>query len=104
MAGRKLRIDGAYAASLAAETRFPYIAGNKYRTGRQPFSPGESQMDSGGPAFQLIPWPNAVPSLRTLASFPGQPRTPALAIVNNSQASTPQNSLFISGFVGKSRG
>ena len=105
MAGRKLSlVGGAVAALLNAPFRAPYIASNIYRTGRQPFAPGESQLDSGGPAFGPIPWPNTVPSLLALASFPGLPRDPALGIVNNSTSDTPNNNLFLSGFSGKSRG
>lgn len=83
---------------------FPQIAGNQYRPGRQPFSPGESQMDSGGPVFNPIPWPNAVPSLLALANDPGTPRARALQINNNAEAVLPANWLFIAGFAGKSQG
>ncbi len=82
----------------------PYNASNQYRTGRQPFSPGNSQLDSGGHPFLPIPWPNAVPSLLMLASFPGMPQAPGLGIQNNSTSSTPDNGLFIAGIAGKSRG
>lgn len=82
----------------------PNIVGRQYRPGRQPNSPGDSQIDAGLFHFRSIPWPNAVQTLSTLASIPGIPRAQALQINNNSTAVLPSNYLFISGFVGKSRG
>lgn len=82
----------------------PNIVGRLFRPGRQPYNPGESQMDSGGPAFNLIPWPNAVPSLLALANNPGIARERGMAIVNNANAQLPENYLFIGGVIGKSRG
>lgn len=102
MAGRCNNI----VAGIARLFKAPYIVSNQYRAGRQPYSPGESQMDSGGPAFQLMPWPNAVPSIlaQMLSNQPGLPRAPGLGIYNNAQSQTPDNGLFIAGFSGKSRG
>jgi len=84
--------------------RVPNITPKVYRPGRQPHSPGESQIDSGNPHFNQIPWPNSVPSLIALANHPGTPRNRALQISNNSTASAPNNYLFLKGFAGKSRG
>jgi len=81
----------------------PNIVGKQYRPGRQPYSPGESQIDSGNPHFSPIPWPNIVPSVIALANSPGVPRTRALQIANNSGAPGLTNYLFIAGFAGKSR-
>jgi hypothetical protein len=92
------------AKGLATLFHFPNNVNLQYRTGRQPYSPGQTQTDSGGPAMGLIPWPTAVPSLLLLASSPGTPRAPGMGINNNSTASTPNNSLFIGGFTGKSKG
>lgn len=100
MAGRPI----AMSKGPSVPFRFPNLASLFFRPGRQPYNPGESQMDSGGPAFNLIPWPNAVPSLVALANNPGIARERGLAIVNNSVSSLPENFLFIGGVIGKSRG
>lgn len=83
----------------------PYIAGHQYQTGPQPNVPGESApVNWPGAVFQPTPWPNAVPTLSTLANFAGLPRARGEVAVNNQFAFLPSNSLFIGGIVGKSRG
>lgn len=86
----------------------PYIAGASYAPGLQPNSPGESAIEYGGIPFggfyHGIPWPNAVPSINALASFIGSARDYPIASVNNAVATLPTQSLFIGGFVGKSKG
>lgn len=84
----------------------PNIQGRVYAPGWQPNSPGESSTPgwSGGLDFRPIPWPTAVPTLSTLASFSGIARAPAVGIVNNAYSYLPAPNLFISGFVGKSQG
>lgn len=83
----------------------PNIQPRHYDPGRQPYNPGESQIDYiGNGRYRSIPWPNAVPVLHVLSSNPGIPRDRALQIDNNSYSYLPANWLFISGFVGKSRG
>lgn len=100
MAGRRI-----YNASNPAVPFFmPDNAGRQYVTGRQPWNPGETQADSGMPFFHMIPWPRPVASLVLLAHHSGIPRDRALLPVNNSTASQPENFLFLSGMVGKSRG
>ena len=83
----------------------PYIAGRAYTPGPQPYSPGESApVGWPGAVFQPTPWPNAVPTLSTLANFAGIARARGEVAVNNQYASLPENNLFIGGIVGKSKG
>lgn len=83
---------------------FPEISGKQYRPGRQPYNPGESQIDSGNPHFSPVPWPNAVQSLVALANHPGIPQGRPIQITNNADAPFPANSLYLAGIVAKSRG
>ena len=91
-------------AGPALAFNFPEISGKVYRPGRQPFNPGESQIDSGNPHFSPVPWPNAVRSLNALANHPGIPQGRPIQITNNAEAVFPSNSLFLAGIVSKSRG
>lgn len=100
------RFMQAVAKGLSYPFHIPNNVNLQYRTGRQPYSPGETQEDSGGPSLHQIPWPSAaIMAFRThLASNPGIPRDMALAANNNSTSSTPNNGLFIAGIASKSRG
>lgn len=91
-------------AGIASLFNFPNISGERFDPGRQPYSPGESQIDSGNPHFSPVPWPNAVQSLVALANHPGIPQGRPVAITNNADAVAPSNWLYIAGFAGKSRG
>lgn len=99
MAGRPLVMH----VGPASLFNVPNVQAAYYAPGPQPNAPGESYIYPNFPQQQLIPWPNAVPSLIALANTPGVPRDRALQIDNNSTAVLPSNFLFISGFVSKSR-
>lgn len=103
MAGRKNFINH---VAPTVPFHFPEIMASRPRVGKQPYAPGESQLDFGGPNFRLMPWPNKVPSIlgQMLANFPGRPQAPALAIVNNAATTLPENYLFIAGIASKSKG
>lgn len=84
--------------------RVPYVTPLVYDPGPQPFDPGESVRLYGGKPFTLQPWPNSVQTINTLLSTPGIARMRAPVAVNNQYSNDPANYLFISGFVGKSKG
>lgn len=93
-------------ALLGALFNVPDNSGKQYAPGWQPNSPGNSSTPgwNGGQTFNMIPWPNAVPSLNALANDPGTPRNRAPLPVIDRYAFLPDQYLFIQGFVGKSQG
>ena len=92
-------------AGLTLPFFMPNVVGTQYRPGRQPYNPGESQMDGQQwPQFHAIPWPRPVASIIALANSPGIPRDRALQISNNSTAPYPANVMFLGGVVAKSQG
>lgn len=83
----------------------PNIVGKKYAPGWQPNNPGESSTPGWpGASMQVLPWPDAVPVLNTLANNPGIPRARAPVPVVDRYADSPENYLFIGGAVSKSQG
>lgn len=83
--------------------RMPNIVGRDYAPGIQINAPGESCV---APVvnFRAMPWPNAVPSLSTLASFEGLARDRPIQQQIDALAVLPSKWLFIGGVVQKSQG
>lgn len=92
---------------MAPIFKVPYIAGNVFLTGPQPFNPGESVMPWAGHMGMKstpLPWPGVVGTINALASTPGIPRARAPVPVVNRFGTEPYDYLTIGGFIGKSQG
>ena len=93
--------------SVSAEVsafHMPYMASNVYNPGHQPNNPGQTPGFPNGLNFNLLPWPDTVPTINALSNNPGTPHARGIQIQNNQYASLPSNYLFVSGVVGKSLG
>lgn len=93
--------------SKAFPFNFPYIAGNVFAPGPQPYNPGQSHQPwSGhmGMKDSPQPWPGQVPVLSMLASFEGVARTRAQLPTVNRYSPLPSEFLFLGDTVGKSQG
>lgn len=82
----------------------PNIRGTVYAPGRQPYSPGNSHIAWSGPTMNPIAWPNVVPVINALANNSGAPRNRATLPVVDRYATEPNNYMYLSGVVSKSKG
>lgn len=85
----------------------PYIAGQQYAPGPQPYNPGESHQPWAGHMglqYNPLPWPGIVQTINALANNSGTPRSRAILPEVDRYATLPSDYLFIGGFVGKSQG